>query len=165
MSPERIAEARACYERLETGAPGVTLSMAVTEFLQIYSQRHASVPARKVFDSFLNAKGEASPNYQRELHNVFNRVAPLHDVIASDLEPEQIERALRDFPAGNRNAGLRYLRAAFNHGIRKGSLKENPIARLEFTKLVRDAVEIIPPSTVEKLLLDALVNVLIWCHF
>jgi integrase len=50
------------------------------------------------------------------------------------------------------------LRAGFNFGIRSGWLKENPIDRIEFTKVIRDQVEVILPNIVEKLFLDALAN-------
>jgi hypothetical protein len=40
--------------------------------------------------------------------------------------------------SAHRNAALRYLRAAFNFGIRSRWLKENPIKGLEFAKIVRD---------------------------
>jgi integrase len=156
MSPERIAEAAACYERLELACPGATLGQAVVEFVAFQARRTTSVPMRTLFDSFLEAKKEANPNYTRQLRNVFGRVAVLNDVIVRDLEPQQIETALKGFPDGNRNAALRYLRASFNHGIRRGWLTENPVRRLEFKKRIRDSVEVISPATVKKLLVDAL---------
>jgi integrase len=158
MSPERIAEARACFSRLELECPGVSLSHAVGEFLNLHRRRNASVALRSLFDAFLESKNGANRNYQRELRNIFERVAQLNDVVVSDLDPQQIDQALKDFPDGNRNAALRYLRAAFNYGVRRGWLTENPICRLEFKKCVRDQVEIIAPIVVEKLLLDALAN-------
>jgi integrase len=158
MSPERIAEARACYSRLESECPGVTLSHAVEEFITLHRRRTASVSLRSLFDTFLESKREANRNYRRELRNVFERVAALNDILVADLDPQQIEQALSGFPDGNRNAALRYLRAAFNYGIRRGWLTENPIGRLEFKKCICDSVEVIPPATVEKLLSDALAN-------
>jgi integrase len=113
---------------------------------------------RSLFDAFLESKNGANRNYQRELRNVFERVAQLNNEVVSEIDPQQIDRALKGFPDGNRNAALRYLRAAFNYGIRRGWLTENPIGRLEFKKRVRDQVEVIPPALVEKLLLDAIAN-------
>ena len=158
MSPERVAEASACYSRLERECPGITLSHAVDAFIDLHRRRTASVPLRALFDSFLETKTTANRNYQRELRNVFERLAVLNDILVAELDPQQIEQALKGFPDGNRNAALRYLRAAFNYGIRRGWLTENPILRLEFKKRVRDQVEIISPAIVEKLLLDALAN-------
>jgi hypothetical protein len=106
MSPERIAEAAACYEGLEQACPDATLSQAVGKFLALRARRTASVPVRTLFDSFLKAKKEANPNYRRQLRNVFERVAILNDIVVSDLEPQQIETALKGFPDGSRNAAL-----------------------------------------------------------
>jgi integrase len=158
MSPERIAEASACYQKLELECPGVTLSHAVGEFLRAHHRANSSVSLRTLFDAFLATKKEANRNYQRELRNVFERIASLDGVIVSELQPQQLEQALKDFPAGNRNAAMRYLRASFNYGIRRGWLERNPIGALEFKKVIRDQVEIIEPQTVEKLLTDALAN-------
>jgi integrase len=158
MSPAQIAEASACYSKLESACPGVTLSHAVGEFIDFYRRRTVSVSLRSLFDAFLESKHEANRNYQRELRNVFERVGQLNDVVVSEIDPQQINQALKDFPDGNRNAALRYLRAAFNYGIRRGWLTENPIGRLEFKKRLRDQVEVIPPAIVEKLLSDALAN-------
>src|SRR5215469_1938968 len=158
LSPARIAEAVACYERLERGAPGVSLSHAVTEFLALYQARNASVLTGLLLDKFVESRGEVSPRYRQGLASTFRRLNSLHHMLVSDVTAKEIEVALIEFPPAHRNAALRYLRAAFNFGIRSRWLKENPIKDLEFTKIVRDAVEIFPPSTVEKLLLDALAN-------
>jgi integrase len=42
--------------------------------------------------------------------------------------------------------------------IRSGWLKENPVRRVEFSKVVRDQVETIPPDRVERFLMDALLS-------
>jgi integrase len=158
LSPARIAEAVACYQRLDQGAPGVSLSHAVTEFLAFYRSRNLSVPAGKLFARFIESKGNASARYCQGLAATFRRLTSLHPVLASDITAKEIEVAVIEFPPAHRNAALRYLRAAFNFGIRSGWLEQNPIKGLEFTRVVRDAVEIISPATVEKLLLDALSN-------
>jgi integrase len=158
MSPERIAEARACYERLEISAPGVTLTAAVTEFLALYQSRNASVLADLLFDRFVESEEKASARYRQELASTFRRLNALHHVLANDVSGKQIDSALSEYPPAHRNAALRYLRAAFNFGIWADWLKTNPFKGLEFNKIVHDAVEIIPPATVGKLLLDALAN-------
>jgi integrase len=107
----------------------------------------------------LETKRNVNPNYLRELRNVFERFTPLDNILVAELDPQLIEETLKDFPDGYRNVALNYLRAAFNYGKDKRKwLDENPILRLERKKRVRDQVEIIPPTLVEKLLLDALAN-------
>jgi integrase len=158
MSPQRIAEARACYQRLELECPEATLPQAVEEFIKLHRNRTSSVPLRTLFDSVLAAKGDTDRDYQRKLREAFNRFADLDGVLVSELDPQRIERVLKGLSAGNRNTQMRYLRLAFNYGKKRGWLAENPINRLEFKKVVRDEVEIFAPAIVEKLLFDALSN-------
>src|SRR5262249_34251828 len=120
--------------------------------------RNTSVPTATLFERFVQSKAGASTPYRQELNSTFRRLASLQDTVASDLTAQQIDASLGGFPPAHRNAALRYLRAAFNFCIRSGWLKENPVKGLEFTKIIRDTVEIIPPPIVEKLLLDALAN-------
>jgi integrase len=158
MSPERIAQARACYQRLELECPEATLPQAVEEFIKLHRNRTSSVTLRTLFDSVLAAKQDTDRDYQRKLREAFKRFADLDGVLVSELDPQRVERVLKGFSAGNRNTEMRYLRLAFNYGKKRGWLAENPINRLEFKKVVRDEVEIFAPAIVEKLLLDALLN-------
>jgi integrase len=159
LSPARIAEAVGCYERLEQGAPGTSLSYAVTEFLALHNRRNSSVTVSTLCERFVESKTAASPTYQQELAGLFRKLRPIvGSEIVSTITAARIEESLVGFPPAYRNASLRYLRAAFNFGIRSGWLKENPIDRIEFTKIIRDHIEVIPPEIVEKLFLDALAN-------
>jgi hypothetical protein len=158
LSAARIAEASACYARLDAlGVPDITLTAAVTEFLAQRSIRTASVTMSKLWEKLLISKKDASSSYRQELASTFNRLGSLAD-IACDVTAKQIEESLIGFPPAYRNAALRYLRAAFNFGIRSAWLKESPIRHMEFTKIIRDQVEVIAPAKVEKLLLDAIAN-------
>jgi integrase len=159
LSAVRIAEASTCFTRLERDAPGITLTAAVTGFLEQHRARTSSVSMSVLWERFLASKADASPTYRQELTSTFRRFElSLAGLIASDVSPESIESALTGFPPAYRNAAMRYLRAAFNFGVRSGWLFTNPIDRMEFGKIVRDQVEVIAPATVEKLLFDALAN-------
>ncbi len=57
---------------------------------------------------------------------------------------------------GGRNAVMRYLRAVFNYGIKRGYLIENPIARLDFADRPRKEVETLSHGQVEAMLNHAL---------
>jgi integrase len=111
-----------------------------------------------LWEKFLISKKGASPSYRQELASTFKRLDSLAGLIACDVTAKQIEDSLLGFPPAYRNAALRYLRAAFNFGIRSAWLKESPIRNMEFTKIIRDQVEVIPPAKVKELLLDALAN-------
>jgi integrase len=158
LSAARIAEASACFARLDTNAPGVSLTDAVTSFLNQHRIRTKSVTMATMFASFLDSKRGASPEYFGELRTVFHRLEPLAPLLVSDITGSRLEETLVEFPPTYRNAALRYLRATFNHGIRNGWTGENPVSRMEFTKVVRGDVTVIPPATVEKLLADAFAN-------
>src|SRR5262249_7108100 len=51
---------------------------------------------------------------------------------------------------------MRYLRAVFNYGIKRGLLAENPISRLDFIERPRCEVEVIPNEYVARMLQHAL---------
>src|SRR6516225_9249192 len=110
MSPQRIAEARACYQRLELECPEATLPQAVEEFIKLHRNRTSSVPLRTLFDSVLAAKQDTDRDYQRKLREAFKRFADLGGVLVCELDPQRVERVLKGLSAGNRNTQMRYLR-------------------------------------------------------
>jgi len=50
----------------------------------------------------------------------------LHDRLACDIGPRDLEPILNMMTPGARNPVMRYLRAIFNYGIKGGYLTENP---------------------------------------
>jgi integrase len=158
LSAARIAEASACFQRLDREAPGITLTAALTGFLESHRARTASIPMATLWDQFIATKSTASVPYKQKLNSTARRLKTLRGMIASDITPKDIEYAITGFPPSSKNAVLAYLRGAFNFGIRAGTVKENPVDRLEFIKIVRDQTEVLTPETVEKLLRDAMDN-------
>lgn len=53
---------------------------------------------------------------------------------------------------------MRYLRAMFNHGIKRGYLLDNPILKLDFAYRIRREVQTIPSPIVAKMLNHAIEN-------
>ena len=51
---------------------------------------------------------------------IYPFLAVLAIIAVCDLAPAELERALSRISGGNRNAVMRYLRAIFNHGIKRG---------------------------------------------
>ena len=158
LSAARIAEASACYQRLDTEAPGITLSAAVMDFLESHRARTASIPMSILWERFIASKSTASNPYKQNLKATAKRLDSLLGMIASDITLEAIEKAIVGFPPSSRNAVLAYLRGAFNFGIRVGVVQKNPVDRMDFTTIVRDETEVLTPETVENLLLDAIDN-------
>src|SRR5260221_7606923 len=160
LSAARIAEASACYARLDAlKAPDISLSSAVNEFLIHYTARSSSVPMEVLFSTFLETKKSRSPNHQRNMRNFFDRVAVLNEKMVSDVGVKDLETVLELFPIGSRKKAATYLKTAFNFGIRRGWLLDNPITKLEFEPDIdSDEVIVIKPEIVEQLLFDALAN-------
>jgi integrase len=67
-----------------------------------------------------------------------------------------LEKPLLKISPGGRNPVMRYLRAVFNFGIKRGYLIENPIARLDFADRPRKEVETLTNEQSKKMLEHAL---------
>jgi integrase len=80
----------------------------------------------------------------------------LHKRLASDITAAQLERILKPLSSGVRNPVMRYLRAVFNYGLKRGLLSENPISQLDFIERPRREVEVIPNQYVARMLEHAL---------
>jgi integrase len=158
LSPARVAEAAEAYKLLSEH--GVGLVDAVNGFLAIHKQRVSSVTFDELFDLFLTAKADRSPRYLSELKITKSRAEFefIRAKLVCDIEPSELEALLSDVPPAARNAIMRYLRAVFRLGIRKGYLQTDPISRLEFSRRPRKEVETIPHRQVSKMLQEALKN-------
>jgi integrase len=154
LSPTRIAEASEAYNILD--GVNVSLLTVVRKFMQEQKARTASVTFVALFDQYIVAKSDKSPKYLVELKNARNRFPSLHDRIVSDIVPADIEPLLAGITAGGRNAVMRYLRAVFFYGVKKGYLTENPILRLDFANRKRKEIATIPAVQVEAMLIHAL---------
>src|SRR6202795_4227202 len=67
LSAARVAEASPCYQRLDQEAPSVTLTAALTGFLEGYHARTASVTMATLWDRFIASKSTASLPYKQKL--------------------------------------------------------------------------------------------------
>lgn len=111
--------------------------------VEAHKQRSASVSFKALFDQFLEAKTDLNPEYLRELRITRDRFPDLHEQTVSDITPLELETILSPLTPGARNPVMRYLRALFFFGIKKGYLKENPVIRLDFAARKRKEIEII----------------------
>lgn len=112
----------------------------------------ASVPFGNLFDEFLAAKAACNPKYLKELELARERFRPFDTTLAAEVQPNALSKILDRMASGSRNANMRYLRAAFNLGIKRGYLRENPIARLDFREVANAEVEVFTPNQVERML-------------
>src|SRR5262249_36808746 len=129
---------------------GVGLLDAVREYTAEHKRRNESISFKGLFDLFLEAKADRNPAYLRELRIARDReeFLPLRERLACDIASRDLEPILNMMTPGARNPVMRYLRAVFNYGIKRGYLTENPIARLDFAVRPRQEVKTIPVDQV-----------------
>jgi integrase len=154
LTPARLAEAAEAYSILD--GVNVSLVTAVRSYMESYKQRTSSVTFLELFNQFLAAKADRNPRYLTELRTTRNRFPGLHQKMVSDMTPADLEPLLSAITPGGRNPVMRYLRAVFFYGIKRGYLTENPISRLDFAELKRREVQTIPNAQVEAMLNHAL---------
>jgi integrase len=156
LSPARASEALAAYRLLE--GHDVSLLDAVTGFLSVHKDRSASIPFLDLFNSFLDAKKDRNQQYLRELRITRDRWPELHAKLVCDVTHADLDPLLHKLTPGARNPILRYWRAVFNFGIKKGYLSENPVNGLDFERRKRKEVETLTNAQVKKMLEHALAD-------
>jgi integrase len=130
----KIEQAAAAFEKLN--GTGITLLQAVEQVLEWRRRRENSVTFKSMFESFMEAKkNNRSPSYLIALRCTLPRFSALHDRLACEVSASDIEEELKGVSASVHNAFLRYLRAVFNFGIRRGWCVENPVKRIEMHRL------------------------------
>jgi integrase len=129
----KIEEAAAAFDKLE--GSGIGLLEAVKQVLQWKRSRESSITFKSMFEKFIEAKAGRSAPYLTALRCTLPRFAALHDRIACKITASDIEEQLKGASASVHNAFLRYLRAVFNFGIRRGWCLENPVKRIEMHSL------------------------------
>ena len=130
----KIEEAQAAYEKLR--GTGIGLLEAVEQVLDWKRRRENSITFKMMFLRFIDAKKDTrSPTYLTALRCTLPRFAALHDRLACEITASEIEAQLSGMTPSVHNAFLRYLRAVFNFGIRRGWCDENPVKRIEMHSL------------------------------
>jgi len=158
ITPARIAEASEAYKLLDQRHAGDSLLAIVRQYLALHDLRSQSVSLATLFDEYVAARSHRTKKYLTEINK---SRAPLEGLLARlvcDIAPVELERALLRISGGNRNAVMRYLRAMFNHGIKRGYLLTNPILKLDFAHRSRREVQTIPSPIVAKMLNRAIEN-------
>ena len=130
----KIDEAAAAFDKLN--GTGIGLLEAVEQVLQWKRTREKSITFKNMLETFIDAKkAKRSAPYLRALRYTLPRFAALHDRLACEVSASEIEEQLKGASASVHNAFLRYLRAVFNFGIRRGWCVENPVKRIEMHSL------------------------------
>jgi len=145
----KIEEAAAAFDKLK--GTGIGLLEAVEQVLRWTRTREKSVSFKTMFEKFTETKGNRSSAYLTALRYTLPRFVALHDRLACEISASEIEEQLNGMSASVSNAFLRYLRAAFNFGVRRGWCQENPVERIEMQTL-RMRKEILTNAQVTALL-------------
>jgi integrase len=157
LSSSQIVEAADCRELL-SDFPEVSLKDAVLYYRQTLQGRAKSVSFLDLFNRYLDFKQKRSEKYPRELRVTRDRFPSLHPILVCNITHETLEPLLLPLPSGSRNATMRYWRAIFRYGIKRGYTATNPIDRLDFMEAGRQEVEILEVAEVTNLLNAALQN-------
>jgi integrase len=158
ITPARIAEASEAHKLLDQRHAGDSLLAIVRQYLAQHDLRSQSVSLSTLFDEYLAVKSHRTKKYLAEINKSRHPLEGLLTRLVCDIAPTELERALARIPGGYRNAVMRYLRAMFNHGIKRGYLLDNPILKLDFAHRVRREVQTIPSPIVAKMLNHAIEN-------
>jgi integrase len=156
LSQEQLQQATAAFKLLDPFQ--VELLDAVNEFISGHKQRTASISFKDLFEQFLATKSDRNPAYLRELRITLNRFPDLHGQTVCDITSHELDELLAPLSPGARNPILRYWRAVFNHGIKRGYLIKNPVGGLDFVRRPRKEVTTVPFGQVTKMLHHALKN-------
>jgi integrase/recombinase XerD len=164
----KIEEAQTAFDRLSPF--GISLLAAVDHYLEWRKNQEQTVTFKGLFEKFIESKADRSQPYRTALHYTLPRFPTLHDRLAFDIAPGEIEDALVGLSQSVRNAFLRNIRAAFNFGIRRGWCEKNPVSRIEMEPL-KPRRKILTNPQVEALLAAAvkedieLLPYLLFCIF
>ena len=156
MSPARMEAAIEAYKLLDPLE--LDLLEAVRAYVASHKQRTQSISFTELFSNYVESKSDRNVAYLRELRITRDRpeFEPLRSRFVSDIKPEDLRSILDTMSPGARNPVMRYLRAAFNFGIKRGFMAENPIEKLDFADRPRREVETIPATQVRAMLEHAL---------
>ena len=158
MTPARIAEASEAYKLLDQRHAADSLLAIVRQYLVQHDLRSQSVSLATLFDEYVAAKSHRTKKYLAEIKKSQAPLEGLLNRLVCDIAPAELEPHLSRSSGAYRNAVMRYLRAMFNHGIKRGYLLDNPILKLDFVHRVRHEVQTIPSPIVAKMLNHAFEN-------
>ena len=128
-----------------------TLLDAARLFAELRETKARSITFLELFNLYLELKSHRSEIYRKELANTKNRLSMFHNVLVCDLKSQELEKVLAKLPPASRNAVMRYLRAVFNVGVRRGYLSMNPVSALEFVHRPRKEVKVLSPQEFERM--------------
>jgi hypothetical protein len=151
LTPAQSIEAAAALDLL-VDRPGVSLLAAVRGYLARRDVLEASIPFAGLFEEFPSSKAKKDSKYLKSLGHTREKFRYLNRRTAAEIEGKELARALNKMPPSSRNATMRYLRAVFNLGIKRGYVRTNPLASLDSHDVARGEVEVFRSEQITKML-------------
>jgi hypothetical protein len=157
LTPARIALASEAFNLVDPLA--LDLLSVIRDGLFVHEQRTASIPFLELFNLYLGFKPR-DPEYRKALEWIRDRYPQFYKRLVCDITAGDLERLLKPLSIGARQPIMRYWRAVFNLGEKRGFLPRggNPINAMHFVCAPRKEVEIINNEHVAKMLEHALEN-------
>jgi len=156
ISSGQLSQALQAFKTLDESGIEAHLPTIVAEWIETHKARTASVTFLTLFDEYLAAKHDRDPQYLRELRICRDRWPQLHSMQVSDIASAELAPLIDKLSPGARNPVLRYWRAVFNLGLKRGYLAKNPVEGLDFERRKRKEVETLTSEQVKKMLEAAL---------
>lgn len=159
LTPGQLEQAAQAFEKLADYK--VSLNEVVENWIARQRQSKASVPFEKLIEDFANAgRGQRarSASYKRSILQLLNRLEVLHGRIASDIQSTEIERAVRGMTPSVRNYTLRIISCAYNLGIARGFVSENPTKRVDQIETPSSEIAVYRPAEVAAIMSTAEVH-------
>jgi integrase len=162
LSRDRLGDAAKAYDVIagleELTGRRHTLLEIVQDFADRKRQESKSVSLEVLFDEYLAARADRSHAYLKQLRWFKSKLFRLGPRMVCAITAGDIESALRRETPSNRNGFLRYLRAIFGFGIKRGYLERNPISQIEFSTVKQGEPQVYKPDEVARLLDDCMAN-------
>ena len=149
LSPTLVEQAAQAFEKLS--AYKVSLNTVVEDWIARRKQATTSVPFSQLLDDFANGGRQQRPrssSYRRSITQIRNRLVTLQEQLVSEITPHDVEIAVQGMTPSVRNYTLRILSCAFNLGISRGYMSENPVRKVEQTHVFSKEIAVFTPLQV-----------------
>lgn len=156
LTPTQSEQALQAFEKLSEYK--ISLNTVIEDWIARRKQSGASIPFTQLLDDFANGGRRQRPrsmSYRRSIVQIRNRLVSLQDRLVSELTPRDIENAVQGMTPSVRNYTLKILSCAFNLGVVRGYMSENPVRKVEQTHVLSKEIAVFTPPQVASILSSA----------
>ena len=158
MADDQRVEAAQCYELL--AKTGKSLREVVDFYLEHWTQTERSATVAAVAEELLESKRRLNLS-DRHLTNMKYHFKPVVEAFGARMISTVSRKELESWLHGRKLAPASFksarthLSMVFNHALRNGQVKENPMAHIQTPKAVSKPVEVLTPAAMRTLLVLA----------